>query len=106
MATAGDSIRALFVSAFAASLLISCGGGSDSPSPTPTPAPTPVPTPPPPPPPPGPDTTAPTAGILSPADLAAGLSGTVAISGTAIDDVGVASMEFQVDGVTVATDAS
>ena len=106
MATAGDSIRALFVSAFAASLLISCGGGSDSPSPTPTPAPTPVPTPPPPPPPPGPDTTAPTAGILSPADLAAGLSGTVAISGTAIDDVGVASMEFQVDGVTVATDTS
>jgi len=108
MTTASGGIRALFVSAFAASLVAACGGG-DSPSPAPVPAPTPTPVPTPPPPPAGsptPDTTAPTAGILAPADLATGLTGTVAITGTAIDDVGVASMEFRVDGVTVGTDAS
>lgn len=90
------SARALFVSAFAVSAMVACGGGS---SPTPPP-------PPPAPPPPSVDTTPPTAGILSPADLASGLSGSFAFNATGVDDVGVTSMEFQVDGVTVATDTS
>lgn len=48
-----------------------------------------------------PDRTAPTVAITSPADHAGGLSGTVTIAATASDDVGVAGVEFQVDGVSL-----
>src|SRR5882762_8517400 len=92
MNIARGSARALFVSALAASLLNACGGGSGySSSP-----------PPPPPPPPSADVTPPTATLTAPANLATGLVGTVALTATGADDVGVASMEFQVDGVTIA----
>ncbi len=44
------------------------------------------------------DTQPPTAALTAPADLAAGLSGTVTLKADASDDVGVAGVEFQVDG--------
>lgn len=49
------------------------------------------------------DTQAPTATLTAPAALANNLAGTLGLTATASDDVGVASVEFQVDGVTVAT---
>jgi glucose/arabinose dehydrogenase len=51
----------------------------------------------------GSDTQAPTATLTAPTALAANLTGTLALTATAADDVGVASVEFQVDGATVAT---
>ena len=45
------------------------------------------------------DTQVPTLSVTSPTNYAAALSGTVAFSATASDNVGVASVEFQVDGV-------
>jgi glucose/arabinose dehydrogenase len=77
--------RHLFTIAIASALLLGCGGGSDSPPPG------------------GGDTQAPTATLTAPADLAANLPGSVTLSATATDNVGVASVEFQVDGTTVAT---
>ena len=47
------------------------------------------------------DTTPPTAALTAPANLAAGLTGTVMLSATATDNVGVASVEFQIDGVPI-----
>jgi glucose/arabinose dehydrogenase len=49
------------------------------------------------------DTQAPTATLTAPAALASNLGGTLALTATATDNVGVASVEFQVDGATVAT---
>jgi glucose/arabinose dehydrogenase len=63
--------------------LAACGGGgSDDPAP-----------------PAGPDTRVPTATLTSPANLAAGLTGTVDLEAAAADDVGVAGVEFEVDGL-------
>jgi subtilisin family serine protease len=51
-----------------------------------------------------PDTTPPTATLSTPA--AGTVSGTVTLTATASDDVGVARLEFLVDGVVVATDTA
>jgi glucose/arabinose dehydrogenase len=47
---------------------------------------------------PGSDTQPPVATLTAPANLATGLAGTLAVTATATDNVGVASVEFQVDG--------
>ncbi len=47
---------------------------------------------------------APTATLTAPANFADNLAGTITLSATATDDVGVASVEFQVDGKQVAFD--
>jgi glucose/arabinose dehydrogenase len=47
------------------------------------------------------DTTPPVATLTAPANLASNLAGTVTLSATATDNVGVSSVEFQVDGVQV-----
>ncbi|MBI5719862.1 MAG: PQQ-dependent sugar dehydrogenase [Burkholderiales bacterium] len=49
----------------------------------------------------GGDVTAPTATLTAPTDLADGLDGMVVLAAEASDDVGVAAVEFQVDGVGV-----
>ena len=49
----------------------------------------------------GADATAPTIALTAPANLAAGLTGSITISATAGDNVGVASVEFQIDGVAI-----
>jgi hypothetical protein len=51
------------------------------------------------------DTTAPTVGLTAPA-AGATVSGAVALSATAADDVGVAGVRFQVDGADVGDDTS
>jgi len=86
-----------------AALLVACGGGGESApaagaSPVVTP---PVVTPPVVGPPPVADTTAPTITLTAPADLASGLSGAIAVSATAADNVGVAAVEFQIDGMPI-----
>jgi glucose/arabinose dehydrogenase len=68
-------------------LLAGCGGGSSDPAPTMPPA--------------GADTVAPTATLTAPANLVAALTGTIALSASAADDVGVANVEFQIDGVAI-----
>lgn len=93
----------------AAVFLAGCGGGSDSPAqagaPVPSPSPSPAPSPPAqgpaPAPAPSADTQAPTATLTAPAAFASGLAGTLTLSATAADDVGVAGVEFQVDGQQV-----
>lgn len=50
---------------------------------------------------PGNDTTAPVVTLTSPANFAAGLVGTVNLSASATDNIGVTSVEMQVDGVPV-----
>ena len=52
----------------------------------------------------GADTQAPTAALTAPADLATGLTGTLTLSATASDNVGVAGVEFQLDGVIVGSE--
>ena len=47
------------------------------------------------------DTTKPTVKLTSPAKFAAGLASTISVTATATDDVGVASVTFQVDGAQV-----
>ena len=47
----------------------------------------------------GADTQAPTVAITAPADLASGIAGMLTFSADATDNVGVASVEFQVDGI-------
>jgi glucose/arabinose dehydrogenase len=54
----------------------------------------------------GPDTQPPTVAFTAPVPLADNLTGTLQISVNATDNVGVASVEFQVDGTTVSTDTS
>lgn len=95
MKTSPGHARASLLAALAASVMAACGGGGgDAGGPAPVP------------PPPSGDTTAPTATLTAPADLASGLTGTVTLSADAADNVGVASVEFQVDGITVATDTT
>ena len=53
------------------------------------------------PPPPALDGVPPTVALIAPANLAAGLTGAVAVDATASDNVAVASVEFQVDGVAI-----
>jgi glucose/arabinose dehydrogenase len=52
------------------------------------------------------DTQPPTVAFTAPASLADGLTGSVQVTANATDNVGVANVEFQVDGVTLATDTS
>ena len=52
----------------------------------------------------GPDSQAPVATLTSPADFADALTGTVTLAATATDNVGVAGVEFQVDGVIVGSE--
>jgi glucose/arabinose dehydrogenase len=70
--------------AFAASLIAGCGGGGGGSS----------------------DAQPPTVTLTAPANFADGLNGVVTLSATAADNVGVASVEFQVDGTTLATTSS
>ena len=49
------------------------------------------------------DTTAPTATLNAPLDLATGLTGIVTLNVTATDNVGVTSVEFQIDGLAIGT---
>lgn len=49
----------------------------------------------------GSDTQAPVATLTSPAQFADGLTGTVTLSATATDNVGVTGVEFQVDGMAI-----
>jgi glucose/arabinose dehydrogenase len=72
-------------------LLAACGGGGDSGGPTGAKAP---------------DITTPSATLTAPASLASGLTGTLAISATASDDVAVTSVEFQIDGVAIGSAAT
>ena len=56
---------------------------------------------------PGPDTEAPTATVTSPSNNATGLTGALTLRATATDNVGVAGVQFQVDGQNLgAEDAS
>jgi glucose/arabinose dehydrogenase len=52
------------------------------------------------------DSQAPTVAFTAPASLADNLSGSLQITANATDNVGVANVEFQVDGVTVSTDTA
>jgi glucose/arabinose dehydrogenase len=52
----------------------------------------------------GADTEAPLATLTAPVDLASGLAGTLTLTASANDNVGVAGVEFQVDGVTVGSE--
>lgn len=52
----------------------------------------------------GPDTQAPTATLTAPAHLQTGVTGTLAITADASDNVGVAGVEFQVDGVAIGSE--
>lgn len=54
----------------------------------------------------GSDTVAPTATLTAPLALASGLSGTVALNATATDNVAVALVEFEFDGMPVGSDSS
>jgi len=84
--------------------LVACGGGGGEGTAVVTPPPVVVP-----PPivvPPVADTTAPTVVLSAPADLASGLSGTIAVSATAADNVGVASVEFQIDAMPIGASVS
>jgi glucose/arabinose dehydrogenase len=53
-----------------------------------------------------PDTTAPTATLTAPAPLASGLTGMLALSATASDDVAVTGVEFQIDGIAIGSTAT
>ena len=66
--------------------LAACGGGGDT---APVIPPGPV------------DAQPPSATLTAPADLAAGLTGTLTLTATATDNVAVTGVEFQVDGVQV-----
>lgn len=70
--------------ALAASLIAGCGGGGGGSS----------------------DAQAPTVTLTVPANFADNLTGVVTLSATAADNVGVASVEFQVDGTPLATTSS
>ena len=54
----------------------------------------------------GGDAVAPTVTLTAPADLAAGLTGTLALSATATDNVAVTSVEFQIDGLPLGAPAT
>lgn len=104
--TTASRTRLLALWASGAVVLSACGGGSDG-------IPAPVPSPPPPASgtPPGgvdgggggggSDKVLPTAALTAPAALADNLTGTLQITADAADNIGVASVEFQVDGIAV-----
>jgi glucose/arabinose dehydrogenase len=71
--------------ASSAAILAACGGGGGSGGTTPI----------------GADNQAPTVALTAPANLAAGLTGTIALGASAGDNVGVAAVEFQIDGVAI-----
>jgi len=52
----------------------------------------------------GPDMQAPVVTLTAPANFANGLTGTLNLAATATDNIGVAGVEFQVDGVIVGTE--
>ena len=52
----------------------------------------------------GPDTQPPTATLTAPANFASGLTGTLTLTATATDNVGVAGVEFQVDGTLIGSE--
>ncbi len=52
----------------------------------------------------GPDTQAPIATLTAPANLATGLTGTLNLTATATDNVGVAGVEFQIDGILIGSE--
>ena len=52
------------------------------------------------------DTTPPTAALAAPANLASGLTGILALSATASDNVAVAGVEFQIDGMLIANEVT
>ena len=58
------------------------------------------------PPPPALDGAPPTVALTAPANLATGLAGAVAVTATASDNVAVASVEFQIDGVAIGAAAT
>ena len=70
----------------AVALLAGCGGGGSGAMPVGGPAP---------------DIDAPTVALTAPAQFANGLTGTIAIAATASDNVAVASVDFQIDGVFI-----
>ena len=57
-------------------------------------------------PPAGADTTAPTAALSAPVNLATGFTGAVALAATAADNVAVTGVEFQIDGVQIGSIAT
>ncbi len=57
-------------------------------------------------PPAGADATPPTAALTAPANFASGLTGAIALAATAADNVAVASVEFQLDGVPIGSAVS
>ena len=67
-------------------LIASCGGGGGSSGSQPPPV-----------------GGAPTATLTAPAAFATGLAGTITLAATATDDLGVSSVEFQVDGIAAGT---
>ena len=73
----------LLPTALCAALVAACGGGGSEGTPPPL------------------DAVAPTATLTAPANLASGLTGMVALAATAADNVAVASVEFQIDGVAI-----
>jgi len=73
--------------------IAACGGGDDGlPAAAPSPAPAPAASP-----------GTPVATLTAPAAFSAGLTGTVTLAATATDDVGVTSVEFQVDGAALSS---
>ena len=83
------SAAASILAAAAALLLGSCGGGSSGGGTDPAS---------------GPNTQAPTVALTAPANLASGISGMLAVSANASDDIGVAAVEFQVDGIAIGSE--
>ena len=78
-------LSAAAAAAAVVAVIAGCGGGSDS---MPAVGQT-------------PDTDAPTVALSSPAALASGLAGTIDVTATASDNVGVSGVEFQIDGVAI-----
>jgi glucose/arabinose dehydrogenase len=52
------------------------------------------------------DSVPPTASLTAPVNLASGLTGSITLSATAADNVGVAGVEFQIDGVQIGSTAT
>ena len=68
--------------------LAACGGGSSEPAGMPTPGA-------------GTDSQAPAITLTAPVDLSSGLLGTLSLAASATDNVGIAAVEFQIDGMPI-----